>query len=222
MEAKHPEFKEGEKKYYEVKINQVINSLKKNGIEGKYFDMSEEAMDWIIKNLPDGGIVGVGGSRTLFQIGLIDKLIQQNNITFINRWREGITPKEQMKTRYANFSANLFLTSTNAITLDGKLINIDGMGNRVACMIFGPRKVFFIVGRNKIVKDVQAGIERVRNIAAPKNAQRYNLQLPCTETGQCDEKNCYGPRICNFILIIERGFKVGRMTVLLINEDLGF
>ena len=96
------------------------------------------------------------------------------------------------------------------------------MGNRVAAMIFGPKKVFFIVGRNKIVKNVEAGIERARNVAAAKNAARYNMQSPCVLTGICDEENCRGTRICNFVTIIERGFNPRRMTVLMIDEDLGF
>ena len=89
-------------------------------------------------------------------------------------------------------------------------------------MIFGPKKVYFVVGINKIVKNVEEGIDRVRNVAAPKNAIRYKLKLPCTETGVCDEENCRGARICNFTLIIERGFNPSRMTVLLIEEELGY
>lgn len=203
----------------------MLKSLKKNGIKGKFFKTSEEAVDWLITKLPKNGIVGIGGSRTLIQIGLIDRLIEldkSGKIKFLNRWGEGITPKEEFQTRYDNLSADVFLTGTNAITLDGKLINIDGMGNRLAAMIFGPKKVYFLVGRNKIVKNVDEGIDRVRNVAAPKNAIRYNMKLPCTETGVCDEENCYGGRICNFTLIIERGFNPARMTVLLIDEDLGY
>ncbi|MDY6964868.1 MAG: lactate utilization protein [Halobacteriota archaeon] len=225
MEELHPEFKDGEEKYNELIANQVLKSLKKNGIKGRSFKTSEEAVDWLITKLPQGGVVGVGGSRTLFQTGLIDNLIKldkSEKIKFINRWAEGISPKDEFQTRYDNLSADVFLASTNAITLDGKLINIDGMGNRLAAMMFGPKKVYFLVGRNKIVRNVEEGIDRVRNVAAPKNAIRYKLKLPCTETGSCDEPNCHGGRICNFTLIIERGFNPARMTVLLIDEDLGY
>ncbi|MHA1270429.1 MAG: lactate utilization protein [Candidatus Helarchaeota archaeon] len=224
METKHPEFNEGEKKYYEMILNQVKSALKKNSIGAKVFNTSKEAVEYVLSKLKDGDVVGVGGSRTLLQIGMIDELIKSDKVKFLNRWREGITPAEELKTRFKNLSADVFMTGTNAITLDGKLVNIDGMGNRVAAMIFGPKKVYFFVGRNKIVKNVEEAIERVRNVAAPKNASRYNLQLPCTQNGVCDEPNCYGARICNYVLIIERGFTPWprRLNVMLINEDLGF
>ncbi|MHA1753108.1 MAG: lactate utilization protein [Candidatus Helarchaeota archaeon] len=224
MEIQHPEFKEGETKYYNLVLERVKSALKKNSIKAQIFQTSQEAIDYVMSKMNEGDVVGVGGSRTLLQIGMIDELIKSKKIKFLNRWREGITPKEELETRHKNLSADVFLTSTNAITLDGKLVNIDGMGNRIAAMIFGPKKVYFFVGRNKIVKDVDAAIDRIRNVAAPKNAARYNLSLPCTEQGVCDEPNCYGARICNYILIIERGFTPWsrRLNVLLINEDLGF
>ena len=225
MEELYPEFRKGEEKYNELIMNMVLKSLKKNGIKGKFFKTGEEARDWLTAKLPENGVVGVGGSRTLFQVGLIDSLIKldkSGKIKFLNRWGEGITPKDEFKTRYDNLSADVFITGTNAITLDGKLVNIDGMGNRLSAMMFGPKKVYFVVGKNKIVKNVEEGIDRIRNVAAPKNAARYNLKLPCTETGVCDEQNCHGGRICNFTLIIERGFNPARMTVLLIDEDLGY
>ncbi|MBD3226708.1 MAG: lactate utilization protein [Candidatus Lokiarchaeota archaeon] len=224
MEDKHPEFKDGEKKYYDALLKRVKSSLRKNGMKAKIFENSKEAIEYVMRKLKDGDVVGVGGSRTLLQIGMIDELIKSDKIKFLNRWREDITPKEELETRYKNLSADVFMMSTNAVTVNGKLINIDGMGNRVSAMIFGPKKVYFFVGRNKIVKDVQAGIDRVRNEAAPKNAARYNLNLPCTEDGVCDEENCYGARICNFVVIIERGFMPwpSRLNVMLINEDLGF
>ena len=225
MEAKRPEFKMGEAHYHEKIINHVIKALKKNDIKGKYFKTHEEAVNWLMNKIPEGSVVGVGGSRTLLQTGTIDRLMEADKagkIKFINRWREGITPKEERQTRYDNLSADIFLTSTNAITHNGKLVNIDGQANRIAAMAFGPRKVYFLVGRNKIVKDVEAGIERTRMVAAAKNAARYEFPSPCKETGICDEENCYGTRICNFILIIERGFNPRRMTVLMIDEDLGY
>lgn len=225
MEDKHLEFKKGEKEYYQYILELVKKSLRKNGIKAKIFQTSKEAVDYFMGKLKDGNSVGTGGSRTLLQMGLIDELVKAKNINFLNRWREDITPAEELKTRYENLSADVFISGCNAITQDGKLVNIDGMGNRVSAMIFGPKKVYFFVGRNKIVKDVEAGIARVRNVAAPKNAFRYNLNLPCT-TGErvCDEKNCYGARICNFVVIIERGFAPwpSRLNVMLINEDLGF
>ena len=225
MEARRPEFKMGEAHYYEKIINHVINSLKRNDIKGKYFKTHQDAVTWLMEKIPEGSVVGVGGSRTLLQTGVIDRLMEADKsgkIKFINRWREGITPKEERQTRHDNLSADVFLTSTNAITHDGKLINIDGQGNRVAAMIFGPKRVYFLVGRNKIVRNVEAGIERTRSVAAAKNAARYQFPSPCRETGICDEANCYGARICNFTVIIERGFNPRRLNVLMIDEDLGY
>ena len=207
MEAKRPEFKMGEAHYFEKIINHVIKALKKNDIKGKYFKTHEEAVNWLMNKIPEGSGVGVGGSRTLLQTGTIDRLMEADKagkIKFINRWREGITPKEERQTRYDNLSADIFLTSTNAITRDGKLINIDGQGNRVAAMIFGPGKVYFLVGRNKIVKDVEAGIERTRSVAAAKNAARYQFPSPCKETGICDEENWYQfDRLCGLLGIAQ-------------------
>ena len=222
MEAKRPEFKDGEEHYNEIILNQVKSALKKNGFRVKIFKSSKEAVEWFMNKLKDDDVVGVGGSRTLLQIGLIDELIKSKRVKFLNRWREGITPNEELATRHKNLSADVFISSSNAITLNGKLVNIDGMGNRVAAQIFGPKKVYMFVGRNKIVKDVEAGIWRTRNIAAAKNAARYKLQTPCTETGMCDEPNCTGVRICNFLVITERAFKSGRINIILIDEDLGF
>ena len=225
MEAKHPEFKKGEEQFHLKRINQVIEALKKNDIKARYFENSKEATAWLMEKIPEKAVVGVGGSRTLMQVGLIDELISANKsgkIKFLDRWSDDVDKAAETRTRYENLSADVFIASSNAITLDGKLVNIDGIGNRVAAMIFGPKKVYFIVGRNKIVKDVEAGIGRVRNVAAPQNATRLNIPAICEQTGICDEKNCYGTRICNIITIIERGNIPQRMNVLMINEDLGY
>ena len=225
MEAKHPEFKKGEEQFYIKRINQVIESLKKNDIKARYFETHKEATAWLMKKIPEKAVVGVGGSRTLLQIGLIDELIAANKsgkIKFLDRWSDDVDKAAENKARYENLSADVFIASSNAITLDGKLVNIDGFGNRVAAMIFGPKKVYFMVGRNKIVKDVEAGIARARNVAAAQNATRLNIPAICEQTGFCDEKNCYGTRICNIVTIIERGNIPQRMNVLMINEDLGY
>ena len=225
MEAKHPEFKKGEEHFIEKRMNQVINSLKKNDMKAHYFKTHQEAVTWLMEKIPEKSVVGVGGSRTLLQIGLIDDLIKANKsgkIKFLDRWSDDVDKATETRTRYENLSADVFIASSNAITLDGKLVNIDGIGNRVAAMIFGPKKVYFIVGRNKIVKDVEAGIDRARNVAAAQNASRFGMPAICQQTGMCDEKNCYGTRICNVVTIIERGTLPQRMNVLMINEDLGY
>ncbi|MHA1376964.1 MAG: lactate utilization protein [Candidatus Helarchaeota archaeon] len=222
-EARMKWFDQGEEKYNEMILQRVADALKKHNFKVKIFPKHEEAVEWLMNKIPEGSKVGVGGSRTLIQTGIIQKLADRTDITFYNRWKKGIDGKEERLTRYQNLSADIFITGSNAVTLDGKLVNIDGMGNRIAAMIFGPKKVFFIIGINKIVKDVDAALERIHNITAPKNAARYSFDLPCTRTGLCDEPNCNEPqRICNMTLIIERPFNSRRMQIVLIGENLGF
>ncbi|NVM01448.1 MAG: lactate utilization protein [Candidatus Helarchaeota archaeon] len=216
-------FPQGEKKYNELIVQRAIEALKKHHFKVKFFPTKEEAVEWLMSKIPADSTVGVGGSYTLIQTGIIEKLSNRTDITFYNRWKLGIDGKEERNTRYQNLSADIFITGSNALTLDGKLVNVDGMGNRIAAMIFGPKKVFFVVGKNKIVKDVDAAIQRIHNLTAPKNAARYSMDLPCTRTGLCAWEECNEPqRICNFTLIIERPFNTRRMNIILIGEDLGF
>jgi len=216
-------FPQGEKKYYDMIIQRTIEALKKHYFKVKFFPKKEEAVEWLMEKIPAGSTVGIGGSYTLIQTGIIEKLANRSDITFYNRWKKGIDGKEETKTRHQNLSADIFISGSNALTIDGKLVNIDGMGNRIAAMLFGPKRVYFIIGKNKIVKDVETAIQRIHNIAAPKNAARYSLDLPCTRTGICAWEDCTEPqRICNFTLIIERPFNARRMHIILIGEDLGF
>ncbi len=216
-------FEQGEKKYYDLIVERVMEALKKHHFKIKYFPKVEEAVEWLMSKITAGSKVGVGGSRTLIQTGIIQKLADRTDITFYNRWKKEIDGKEERQTRYDNLSADVFITGCNALTLSGKLVYIDGMGNRIAALIFGPKQVYIVVGKNKIVKDVPAAIERIRNITAPMNASRYGLDLPCTRTGMCAWEACNEPqRICNFTLIIDRPFNSRRMQIILIGEDLGF
>lgn len=216
-------FDQGEQKYNKLIVERAMEALKKHYFKVKYFPKREEAVEWLMNQIKPGSTVGVGGSYTLIQIGVIEKLANRTDITFYNRWREGITADEEMKSRHDNISADIFIAGCNAITLDGKLVNIDGMGNRISAMAFGPKFVYLVVGKNKIVKDVDAAIQRIHNITAPKNAARYKLDLPCTRTGLCAWEECTEPqRICNMTLIIERPFHPRRMNIILIGEDLGF
>ncbi|MCX6356355.1 MAG: lactate utilization protein, partial [Candidatus Aureabacteria bacterium] len=138
-------------------------------------------------------------------------------------YREGLSRDEGLALRHRSLEAGVFFSGTNAITLEGELVNIDGYGNRVAALAFGPAHVVIVAGVNKIVKDVAAGIARIKTVAAPLNCRRLDRRTPCNKTGNCDERNCAGPeRICNVLSVIRRQPGGNRITVILVGEDLGY
>jgi len=170
----------------------------------------------------DGALVGLGGSMTVVDSGLIDAL-RKMNIQLLDRYKEGITPEETNEMRRKGILADVFITSCNAVTADGKLVNEDGIGNRVAGMIFGPEKVILMAGINKVVPTVEDGINRIKNYAAPINCVRLGKNTPCAQTGFCDDENCKTPdRICSQIVIIESNQVKNRITVVLVGEELGY
>ncbi|MBI5376808.1 MAG: lactate utilization protein [Candidatus Schekmanbacteria bacterium] len=200
----------------------VCDELSKRNIEGIFVKTSAEARKIIRKMIPKGAKVGLGGSTTLSDSGIIDEL-RTMEINLLDRYKDGVTPEEVNRMRYEGLTSDVFIASTNAITLKGELINADGMGNRVASIIFGPSKVILVTGVNKIVKNLQDGFERIYLTAAPMNSIRFNAKTPCAETGLCEEETCYPPkRICNIFTIIEGQPVPGRLYVIIINEILGF
>jgi L-lactate utilization protein LutB len=209
--------------YWKKKVQRTLTALKKNGFDVMYFPTRNEVLARVLQLISPNAVVGVGGSVTVREIGLVDSLEQRGN-TIISHWeaqKVGQEPEEVMKARKLLASADIFLTSTNAITEEGHLVNIDHAGQRVAAMIFGPQKVIIIAGVNKIVRNVEQAIERIRNVAAPMNAKRLNLQLPCAENGICSD--CESPnRICNVTTIIERRPVHTDSTIILLGETIGF
>lgn len=205
--------------YIDQKIQRTLTALKKNGFQTFFLATRRDACEKVLSLIPLDAVVGVGGSITIREINLIDSLSARGN-TVVQHW---LPPpgEDSVTTARKEIVSDIFLTSSNAVTEDGKLINIDGTGNRVAAMIFGPRKVIVIAGINKIVKDVAEGIQRVKNVAAPMNAKRLNRQTPCTVTGvctDCDSKY----RICRVTTIIDRKPNETDITVILVGEELGF
>ena len=200
---------------YDLLAHQAIKGLERNNIPAQFVPNRETALMQITKNITEGITVGIGDSMTLQQIGLFSWLEQQNIQVFnpFLRYSDGrlkITGSERFEVMRKAMIADIFITGTNAITLDGKLINIDGHGNRVAPMIFGPRQALIIVGANKIVKDEAAAFQRIYCSAAPLNAWRhaqrpnaeYFNELPCVITGQC--ANCHhADKLCRKIVIID-------------------
>jgi hypothetical protein len=207
---------------FQKKAQCVIENLRKRNINGIYCARTEEAVEKICSLIPDRATVALGGSVTVMQSGLLDAL-RKMNIELLDRYRPGITNEEVEKVMERGTTADVLLMSCNAITSDGKLINEDGRGNRVAGLVFGPKKVIIMAGVNKIVRTVEDGITRIREIAAPLNCVRLGLDTPCSTTGFCDDTNCLPPaRVCSQISIIESNRIKDRLTVVFVGEELGY
>lgn len=205
--------------YYENAAATIIKNLEKRQMEGYYCATSEEAVKKALELMPEGASIGWGGSMTLAETGLMD-VIREENYRIIDR-EMAKTPEEQRKIYGEICCSDFFLMSTNAITLDGELVNIDGRGNRVAFLCYGPQNVLIIAGMNKVVSDVESGVKRVRDIASPPNTVRLNKNTPCAVTGRCG--NCLSPDcICSQVLITRRSGIPGRIKVILVGEELGY
>lgn len=197
----------------------IITHLKKRGMTGYFCKTCEEAVTKVNELIPDGSTVTWGGSETLVESGIMDSL-QAGNYELIDR-KSARTPEEARALYGRIVCADYFLTGTNAITLDGQLINIDGNGNRVACLISGPSHVIVVTGMNKICANVEDGIRRIHTMACPPNAIRVGAKTPCASTGVCSD--CLSPDcICCQTVITRKSRHPGRITVILTAEDLGF
>lgn len=197
----------------------IIEKLKKRNMEGYFCETSQEAVQKALELMPEGSVISWGGSMSISECGLMDA-IKAGDYTLVDRMT-AVTPQEKREIYAKTVMADYYLMSTNAITMDGELVNIDGFCNRVACLCAGPQNVIIIAGVNKIVKNVQSGLDRIRTKAAPPNAIRLNLNTPCARTGICGD--CYAPDcICSQIVVTRRNGIPGRIKVLLVNEELGF
>jgi hypothetical protein len=201
-------------------IQITLERLGKNGMGAFYYPTAREAAEEILRQIPQEATVGVGGSITVREMGIPEALIKRGQKVF-DHWQE--------KTREARIAigrlqqqSDYFLASTNALTLDGKLINVDATGNRVSAMIFGPSHVIIVAGINKIVLNLDAGLARLKKIAAPKNCQRRKDPTPCAQDLVC--RDCESPgRLCRVTTIIERNpFGLEQLSVYLIGEELGY
>ncbi len=204
----------------ESRINTTIESLKKNGINGYLVNNHKELIDKINELTKDGDIVSCGGSITLFETGVIDYL-RSGKYKFLDRYVKGLSKDDLKKLYRDTFSADVYFTSTNAITEKGELYNVDGNGNRVAAMLYGPDKVIVIAGINKIVKDIEDAVIRNERISAPANCKRLNRNTPCVKVGHC--VNCASEeRICSEYTIIKTQRNKDRIHVIFLNEELGY
>lgn len=205
--------------YYENIAENLISKFNTRGIEGYYCADREEANAKAKRFLTPGCSISWGGSQTLQEIGLLDDL-KESDYTIYDR-AEAVTPEEKREMYGRIVTSDVYFMSSNAITLDGELINIDGTGNRVACLCHGPQNVIVIAGMNKLVPDVPGGIARVRNMASPPNALRLGLKTPCAEYGRCADclsSDC----ICAQIVVTRFSRVQGRIKVILVGEELGY
>ncbi|MDN5348217.1 MAG: hypothetical protein PWP65_1781 [Clostridia bacterium] len=204
-----------------LKGMKVREALEKKGYKAVYVDTGREAFNLVLDLVPPGTRVGVGGSVTIRQLGLLEALRERGHEVY-DHWDPSLTREQEEQARRAHLTCDVFLTSTNAITKDGTLINIDFSGNRVAAMIFGPRRTVIVAGINKIVEDVDAGIKRVRNVVSPPTFRRRKMDHPCTEAGFCID--CRRPdRPCRVITILEaRPAANPDFHVILVGEELGY
>ena len=204
----------------ECRINRTIEALKKNNMNGYLAKDKEEIIDIIENIINKGNVVSCGGSMSLFETGIIEYL-RNGKFEFLDRYKEGLSGEDIGKIYRDSFFADAYFTSSNAITEEGELYNVDGNGNRVAAMLFGPKKVIVVVGVNKIVKDIDEAIKRNREIAAPANAKRLNRATPCAKVGHCMDCNS-NERVCNEYTIIKRQGNKDRIHVIFLNEELGY
>ena len=203
------------KQAFQKTAQSVIKWLEKRNMEGYYFETAEEAVQAALEMMPEGSVVAHGGSATLTDSGMLDA-IKARNYTLIDR------ASQNARENYAKaILSDYYFMSTNAITLKGELVNIDGNANRVGCLCHGPSHVMMLVGMNKLATDVESAVKRARTYACPANAHRLNRNTPCGNIGVCGDcllDDCF----CNQIVITRRSGHKGRIKVFLIGEELGF
>lgn len=207
------------KENYKHLAQTVLKGMEKRHMEGYYCETSEEAKALALSLVPAGSSVSFGGSVTLNETGVLEALRGRDDIKLLDR-DNAANPEEVKQIMHDALSCDYYFMSSNAITHDGELVNIDGNGNRVAALIYGPENVIVIAGMNKIVKDVEEGISRTRNVAAPPNCVRLNKNTPCSVNGVCG--NCLADTICDQIVITRASRIPKRLKVILVGEELGF
>ena len=204
----------------ELLAGKVIKSLNTRHVDGYYCATSADAIRQVMQLMPEGSSISWGGSMTLRDMGLTSALHEAGTYTLFDR-DLAKSPEEAQEVYRQAFSADFYLSSANAMSEQGDIVNIDGNGNRVAAIAWGPKKVIFVVGVNKIAKDLDAAIKRARGTAAPINTVRLNRDTPCTLDGVCHD--CHSANsICNQIHIIRNSYDNGRFCVVIVGEELGY
>lgn len=200
------------------KIFKTIENLRSNGYEVNYFEKSEEVKKALLDEIAKDKTVGIGGSKTIYDMGIHEDLINRGSTVF---WHWLAEDKSKDEERLKASRSSVYLSSSNAITEDGKIVNIDGLGNRAASIIYGHEKVYIVAGINKISTDINEAIKRIKQKVCPKNAERLNLDTPCRYTGECSDCNSK-QRMCNITVILEKKPMQAEIKVILVNERLGY
>ena len=205
--------------YYDKRGEILVKNLQKHHFEAYYCATKEEALKQVLSLIPDGSTVGWGGAVSAAQVG-VQQAVHAGNYTVIDR-DQFSEPAEKLRCMRACFDADFFITGANALSLDGQMVNIDGNGNRVGMIVYGPKNIIVVAGMNKVCPSVEDAVKRARTIAAPMNQQRFGLNNPCTCTGICAD--CLSESsICNQILITRNCKPAGRIKFVLVGEELGF
>ena len=205
---------------FEKRAEAAIKALRKNGFEALYAADEAEAREEIVKRIGESATVGVGGSMTIREIGILEDLVGRSQVIY-DHWKPGLAQDEILALRRAQLTCDVFLSSINALTLKGQLVSIDGIGNRIAAMTFGPRKVILAVGVNKITRDLDAALLRIKEVSAPLTLKESGAAIPCVQTGICNE--CDSPeRLCRATVILDRKPMLTDTTVIVIGKELGF
>jgi hypothetical protein len=199
----------------------IIQNLEKRRMEGSYAATAAQASEEVLAMIPHGASVFRCGSISTTSIGLWERIAALPEVSVIDPYKQELTPQESLAERRKGLNADIMIASSNAITLDGRLVNLDGLGNRVAAMMFGPEKVILVVGMNKVAPDLDSAIARVKHYVAPVNAIRIGAEAPCTANGLCADCRS-ADRICNMWSIIEGHRTKGRIHVKLVGEELGY
>jgi LUD domain len=202
------------------RVSRTVRALKRNEFIVFFFPKAEEARNFVIDSIPPGAHVGIGGSETVRTMGFIP-ILKERGMHVLDHWDTTLSLEQVLEIRKRHLTCDVFLSSVNAITEEGELINCDGIGNRICAMTFGPEKVFLLAGIQKIVEDLQAGFRRIHEIAAPRRAKSLNLDLPCTKGYGCVDCSDLN-RICRATTILHRRPSLSDITVVLIGEELGY
>ena len=204
----------------DIRIENTMKALQRNRMKAIYAENREELHSIIRELIKDDRLITAGGSMSLMESGVTDMLLNEYKGIYIDR-SEGKTPEEVEDIMRKAFVSDSFFASSNALTEDGELYNVDGRGNRVSAMIYGPKQVILVVGKNKIVKNMEEAVRRVETVAAPKNTVRLNCATPCAKTGECVHCQSEGRICCAYVRLGLQRVK-DRIKVIIVNEDLGY
>ncbi len=214
------EYNDAREWHTDLLLKDLNEMLKKCEFDSRILETIDEINTFLLKTIPADSSVGIGGSVSIREL-CIDRLLKERGNVLHDHWEQGLSKEEVLETRKKQLSSDCFLTSVNAVTTAGQLVNIDGVGNRVASMIFGPKHVIAVIGKNKIVKNVDEAIWRIKNISAPINCKRLGIKAPCASKGHCVE--CKSPEnICRITTIIDRKPALTDFSIILTPLEIGY